>query len=55
VSRAGGMGRNVAVKPIVSASAAEARRRVLTHYKQWLRATPEISEYVLTFQSVFFV
>lgn len=44
VNRVAGSMRNVPVKPIMSATPAEARRRVLTHYKQWYRAAPKISE-----------
>jgi len=36
--------KGVPVKPIVSSNPVEARRRVLTLYKQWWRATPQISE-----------
>ena len=36
--------KKVSVKPIMSINQAEARRRVLTHYKQWYRAAPTIGE-----------
>lgn len=36
--------KGVPMKPIMSANPVEARRRVLTLYKQWYRATPTISK-----------
>uniref|UniRef100_A0A6F9DM91 NADH dehydrogenase [ubiquinone] 1 alpha subcomplex subunit 6 n=1 Tax=Phallusia mammillata TaxID=59560 RepID=A0A6F9DM91_9ASCI len=36
--------KGVPMKPVMSANPVEARRRVLTLYKQWYRATPKIIE-----------
>ncbi|CAK8677829.1 NADH dehydrogenase [ubiquinone] 1 alpha subcomplex subunit 6-like [Clavelina lepadiformis] len=42
VGRSVGSLKNVPIKPIMSANPTEARRRVLTLYKQWYRAVPKI-------------